>query len=314
MARIVGIGIATLDIINTTDGFPEEDAEVRALSQRIHRGGNVTNTLTVLSQLGHQCEWAGTLGDDTNSEIIEAELLHHNIDCHRCKRVPDGHAPTSYITLNQQNGSRTIVHYRDLPEYHFADFCTQHLEAVDWLHFEARHVPETIKMLRHARDHYPTLQISIEIEKPRERIEELYPFGDVVFFSRHFAAAMGYNTADAFLSGWRPKCGAPVIVCTWGAQGASALDRLNNLYHADAVQIARVVDTIGAGDTFNAGYIHASLTGKLIPECLQYANALAGKKCGQMGFNGLGFIDDALLDASANDVSTNKADNTKGIA
>ena len=54
MARILGIGIATLDVINIVDEYPREDDEIRANGQRIARGGNVTNTLVVLSQLGHQ--------------------------------------------------------------------------------------------------------------------------------------------------------------------------------------------------------------------------------------------------------------------
>ena len=33
MAHILGIGIATLDIINTVDGYPPEDAEVRAMAR-----------------------------------------------------------------------------------------------------------------------------------------------------------------------------------------------------------------------------------------------------------------------------------------
>ena len=64
MARILGVGIATLDIINTVDGYPAEDSEVRAIHQRICRGGNATNTLVVLSQLGHRCAWAGVLADE----------------------------------------------------------------------------------------------------------------------------------------------------------------------------------------------------------------------------------------------------------
>jgi ketohexokinase len=122
MALIIGIGIATLDIINTTDGYPGEDAEVRALSQSIRRGGNVTNTLTVLSQLGHRCQWAGTLGDDFSTGIIKSDLQRQQIDFRRSTVISAGRAPTSCITLNKNNGSRTIVHFRDLPEYSFEHF------------------------------------------------------------------------------------------------------------------------------------------------------------------------------------------------
>ena len=49
MAKILAVGIATLDIINTVDRYPEEDSEIRALSQHQTRGGNATNTLRVES-------------------------------------------------------------------------------------------------------------------------------------------------------------------------------------------------------------------------------------------------------------------------
>ncbi|VAX01070.1 hypothetical protein MNBD_GAMMA19-1040, partial [hydrothermal vent metagenome] len=55
MARVLVVGIATLDIINTVDDYPEEDTEVRASTQVMRRGGNACNTAVVLQQLGHQC-------------------------------------------------------------------------------------------------------------------------------------------------------------------------------------------------------------------------------------------------------------------
>ena len=300
MARIIGIGIAALDIVNTTDGYPQEDDEVRALSQTVRRGGNVTNTLTVLSQLGHQCEWAGTLADDVNSRVIQTELSRFHITTQRCAVIAGGHAPTSYITLNQHNGSRTIVHYRDLPEYSFADFvvATQEfpLGDADWLHLEGRHVPDTIKILEYTAEHYPELTISIEIEKPRDRIDALFAHGDALLFSKHFAASMNYRDAATFLRSWRPKCSAPVLVCPWGVDGAYAMDSEATLHHAPAVQISQVVDTIGAGDTFNAGFIHARLSHLSIADSLRYANALAGKKCSQPGFDNLITINDMALE------------------
>ena len=47
------------------------------------------------------------------------------------------------------------------------------------------------------------------------------------------------------------------------------------------------MDTIGAGDTFNAGLIHSQLSEKTIQESLDYACKLAGTKCGMLGYDGL---------------------------
>ncbi|AFL74389.1 sugar kinase, ribokinase [Thiocystis violascens DSM 198] len=111
--RILGVGIATLDLINEVDAYPAEDAEIRALSQRRARGGNVTNSLSLLAQFGHRCRWAGTLADDPASAAILADLACHGVDASQAVRVRNAVTPTSYIALSRaRNGSST----RSAPE------------------------------------------------------------------------------------------------------------------------------------------------------------------------------------------------------
>ena len=64
MAKLLGIGNATLDIIHHVDGYPEENSEVRCRERHVRRGGNAANTLVVLSQLGVACSWADVLVDN----------------------------------------------------------------------------------------------------------------------------------------------------------------------------------------------------------------------------------------------------------
>ncbi len=78
------------------------------------------------------------------------------------------------------------------------------------------------------------------------------------------------------------------MLCTWGEQGAWCLQRDGHLIHAPAVAVSRVVDTVGAGDTFVAGMIHARLHESSWPAALAAANRLAARKCAQVGFAGLG--------------------------
>src|SRR5512139_1398226 len=122
LSRILAVGNATLDIINTVDGYPAEDMEVRAIAQQIRRGGNAANTLVALNQLGHHSSWAGTLANEPDGSLILADLLRNHINTGAVHTVAHGKVPTSYVALNQRNGSRTIIHYRDLPEYHHSDF------------------------------------------------------------------------------------------------------------------------------------------------------------------------------------------------
>ncbi|MEW8046344.1 MAG: PfkB family carbohydrate kinase, partial [Candidatus Thiodiazotropha sp.] len=120
--RVLAVGGATLDIINRVAAFPDEDDELRAAAQRQCRGGNATNTLVVLTQLGHHCSWAGTLGDDAASRFIMRDLQQCGVDTEWATIQPGGVTPTSHIIASQATGSRTIIHYRDLPEYRIEAF------------------------------------------------------------------------------------------------------------------------------------------------------------------------------------------------
>lgn len=289
MARILGVGIATLDIINTVADFPVEDSEVRATAQSQRRGGNATNTLVVLSQQGHEVTWAGTLANDAGSEFIRAELMHYGVDMSPVQQVAGGRVPTSYVTLNARNGSRTIVHYRDLPEYDLAAFRAIDLTGFDWLHFEGRNVAQTHAMLADARARAPQLPRSVELEKPRDGIAALCESADLLLYSRVYAQANGAHEAAGFLRAAHAQWPAAEHVCSWGEQGAWAITSDGELHHAGAEKLATVVDTLGAGDTFNAGLIHARLSGLGLDDGLRAACRLAGQKCAQQGLDGLLF-------------------------
>lgn len=298
MARILGVGIATLDIINTVDHFPREDEELRAVSQTRARGGNVTNTLVVLSQLGHQVTWAGTLADDENSQLIQKDLARYSVNTGPVQVISQGRVPTSYITLNQQNGSRTIVHYRDLEEYSFESFMKIDLTVYDWLHFEGRNVEQTRRMLEHARQAAPQIPCSVEIEKPRPNIGVLCSLADVLLYSRSYAQDEAGSrqipdssnigcTPSTFLQNMADQVPLADHICTWGDDGAYGISCSGSMIHIPAVNPPRVVDTLGAGDTFLAGLIHGKVEGMDFTNSIKTACKLAGQKCGQHGFDNL---------------------------
>jgi len=283
MTSVLATGIATLDIINEVASYPAEDDEVRALSQRISRGGNASNTLCVLSQLGHQGYLAATLIDEADGQIIEADLQRYQISTEYCPRLNEGKMPTSYITLNQHTGSRTIVHHRDCPELSFAAFQQIDLSGFDWLHFEGRNIADLLKILEHCTKNVPKTPISVEIEKPRDDIESVFELADWLFFSRHYAEAKGYHSAEDLFANLKVSCSA---TCTWGEQGAYGWQD-DELLYVPAIKIANVVDSLGAGDTFNAGMIHSLIAKNTLGESLQFASQLAARKCQQYGFKNL---------------------------
>jgi ketohexokinase len=287
--RVLGVGIATLDLINEVAAYPPEDAEVRVLEQRVVRGGNCANTLAVLAQLGHACAWVGTLADDTGGGQILADLAARGIATGHAVRVPGAATPTSYVSLSRASGSRTIVHYRRLPELSASDFAAVPLAGLDWVHLEGRAPEETTGIIARIRHEVPGLPISLELEKPRPGIELLLDGPDVLMVSRTYALDQVGADVDPgrFLAELADRASARLLVLGWGAAGAWLLERGGSPLRVPAVAPVRVVDTLGAGDVLNAGVIDGLIRGREAEAVLRGAVYLAGLKCGRLGLDGL---------------------------
>ncbi|WFE76690.1 carbohydrate kinase family protein [Roseinatronobacter sp. S2] len=82
---------------------------------------------------------------------------------------------------------------------------------------------------------------------------------------------------------------APLVVVKDGARGAYALSGGKMVQRP--ARAAHVVDTVGAGDAFNAGFIDAWLARRPLPECLDAGHAVAAAALGRHGgARGLGAL------------------------
>ncbi len=287
MSKIISIGVATLDIVNHVDHYPREDEEIRATGQQCVRGGNAANTACVLAQLGHQVEFIGNLADDAAARLIQDSFATYAVSTKYCPIHPHSQSPTSYITLNNANGSRTIVHVRQLAELASSDVLDVPWAEYDWFHLEGRHVSETTQILHAIHRSRIDQPISIEIEKERPQVDALLPLADVLIFSRAFIVGRGFDNAANFFDSLRARGNTALLVSGWGENGAYAQEPLGKLLHAPAQPPTQIVDSIGAGDTFNAGVIAALCAGRTLESAITQGCAIAGQKLAQQGFAAL---------------------------
>ncbi|XP_042565718.1 ketohexokinase isoform X5 [Clupea harengus] len=248
--KILCIGLVCLDIINVVDKYPEEDTDSRCLSQRWQRGGNASNSCTVLSLLGAPCAFMGSLAPGPVAE--------------------------------------------NLPDVSSEDFSKVDLSQYRWIHWEGRNAEEQVKMIQRVEEFNrratepERITISVEIEKTREPLYQLFQYGDVVFVSKDVAKHFGFDSAAAALKGLhsRVRKGA-VLICAWAEKGADAMGPDGVVVHSDAFPPEALVDTLGAGDTFNASVIYTLSNGGSLQEALAFGCQVAGRKCGVHGYDGI---------------------------
>jgi len=293
MQPILIVGNAVLDIVLGVDRYPQEDEEMRACSRQARLGGNAANTARVLAGLGYETRLLATLAPDAAASELRGLLIAAGVNTEYLVAATGGHTPVSYILLHAANGSRTIVHHRELAELRLADFQALPLAAYGWVHFEGRNVTAVQGMLAHLRESNFAGRISLELEKDRPQIEALMPYADLILFSRALAEARGYSDAPGLLAAMHELAPHADLTCTWGAAGAWALGHDNGLHRCPALMPATVVDTLGAGDVFNAGMIAAMTGGVDLASALTQATRLAGRKVGQQGLDGLRLNDPA---------------------
>ncbi|CAM4648571.1 hypothetical protein PO909_011476 [Leuciscus waleckii] len=293
--KILSIGLVCLDIINVVDKYPEEDTDTRCLSQRWQRGGNASNTCTVLSLLGAPCAFMGALAPGPVADFIVGDFARRGVDISGVAWQQWGETPCACCVVCPTNGSRTVVlSDTNLPDVSVEDFSKVDLSQYKWVHWEGRNADEQVKMIERVREYNSKqeeknrITISVEIEKTREPLYQLFPLGDLVFVSKDVAQHFGFDSASAALKGFsgRLRKGA-TLICAWAEKGADAIGPDGVVIHSDAFPPEKLVDTLGAGDTFNASVMYSLSNGGSLQDALTFGCQIAGKKCGVHGYDGI---------------------------
>ncbi|XP_026022432.1 ketohexokinase isoform X4 [Astatotilapia calliptera] len=293
--KILCVGLVCLDIINVVNKYPEEDTDSRCLSQRWQRGGNASNSCTVLSLLGAPCAFMGSLSAGPVANFIMADFSQRDIDVSAVVLQVEGQTPCACCVVCPSTGTRTVVlSDTNLPDVTAEDFSKVHLHQFKWIHWEGRNAEEQVKMIQQVERYNSMLPqqqkitISVEIEKTRQPLYQLFPHGDVVFVSKDVARDFGFESAEAALKGLysRVKQGA-ILICAWAEKGADALGPDGVIIHSDAFPPESLVDTLGAGDTFNAAVIYTLSKGGSLQDALTFGCRVAGRKCGFHGYDSI---------------------------
>ena len=158
--KVLCVGLVCLDIVAETESFPIEDTDQRYCQlKNIHafnrftylsfliwdsisdlcfrRGGNASNSSTVLAQLGLATEFLGTLSKSIELDFIVKDFSANAVCTENCPIVDGCEFPTSMVIINSSNGSRTILHHpKNLPELSIQNFSIVNLDEYNWIHFE----------------------------------------------------------------------------------------------------------------------------------------------------------------------------------
>lgn len=251
-----------------------------------HLGGAEFNVAVGLSRLGHRVGWAGSLGDDEFGEEILAFARGEGVDVSRVNL--DSRLPTGLYFKEWRALGRLRVHYyragSAASRMRFDDLDVDYLLSGEILHLTgitpalSQDCHETVeRLVSVANERGATVSFDLNVRKtllgkrdPREVLGPLAARADILFLSEDEAELLfGGDDAERIREARRYLRAATVVVHR--AEGAFAVE--DDGVSEMASYPVEVVDTVGAGDAFVAGFLSGRLRGWSTAECLDLANA-----------------------------------------
>jgi sugar/nucleoside kinase (ribokinase family) len=283
---IVIAGEINLDLI--LYGLPEQmptEHELLASDFAITLGGSSAILAHNLAALGSRVGFVTKVGNDAFGALAAERLRACDVDL-----AGVAHGAKSGVTVLLPHGPRRhiLTYLGTISELRIEDLDLDYLASARHFHISSLflqrellpHVPELFRRMKSAG-----LTTSLDTnDDPDDRwdgvLEEILPHVDILLPNEREAMKMSRaDDVETALSRLAQRVGT--IVIKMGGSGAVAI-RDGHRVSVSAVPIT-VIDTIGAGDSFDAGFLHQFLRGTDLATCLAYGNlcgALSTTACG----------------------------------
>lgn len=274
-------------------------------------GGAELNVAIGCSRLGLKSGWISRLSNDDFGRYIMKTAKAEGIDTSEVKLV-EGYPTSVCFREILSDGSSRSFYYRDksptstmkadeLNEEYIKNSKVLHITGVfPSINNNNREVVfEAVKL---AKKNNLTISFDPNIrlkmwtkEEAKGYIDQLLPFVDILLVGdEEVEILLGKTSIDDAISTFHDK-GIKTVVVKKGAKGAIGSDGVNR-YDVEAIKPKALVDTVGAGDGFAAGFLTAMLKGESLEDCVRFANAVGSLVVGVEGDNeGLPYYEDVLV-------------------
>jgi sugar/nucleoside kinase (ribokinase family) len=273
-------GELNLDLI--LYGLPPELAPERELiadRMMITLGGSSGIVAHNLSVLGARTCFFSRIGDDSMGNTCVQRLQEAGVDVSGVRRVSNG-SKTGLTVILQHEGWRNILTYLGtISQLAYEDIDMDRLRSCRHLHICSLYLqnalqPRITDLFQAAKSAGLTVSLDTN-DDPQDRWEglwELLRYVDV-FFPNEREARKIAGCDDVELAMERLAKVVPTVAVKLGPNGAMA-QRARERVLLPTVPVT-VVDPVGAGDSFDAGFLSQYLLGADLRTCVTYGN-LAG--------------------------------------
>ena len=275
------VGELNLDLI--LYGLPEELAPERELladGLSLTLGSSSAIFAHNLAALGSRVGFISRIGDDPLGEISLERLAAGGVDVSRVRKV-SGRTSTGLTVILPRPSFRNILTYPGtMFEMCFEDLDLDYLASARHFHLSSFFLhralrPRILELFRQLKGAGLTVSLDTN-DDPDDRwdgdLREVLRTVDVFLpNAREAKRIAGVDDLEAAVE--QLAQAVPVVAVKLGPEGALA-QRGQERFTCPALSV-KAVDPVGAGDSFDAGFLHQYVRGADVPTCLAFGN-LAG--------------------------------------
>ena len=251
-------------------------------------GGSAANTIFALAKLGTRTGLLGKIGPDDNGRFYLRSFSEVGCDTKTIKTsptTPTGSClclvtPDSQRTMRTCLGAAAELTLDDVTPGDFTGYTHAHVEG--YMLFNQPLTSKTLKLATAAGLTVSLDLASFEVVRANRGLlpELIKNHVDILFANEDEAKEyLGRHDPEAFIDEFKDVC--DIVAVKLGKDGA--LVKTPTERARIKAMVVDAIDTTGAGDLWQAGFLHGTLTGASLEACGRYASLLGAEVVSVMG-------------------------------
>ncbi|NYV64864.1 ribokinase [Bacillus sp. Gen3] len=280
MSKIVVIGSSSMDLVVTAPKRPIAGETIIGESFKTIPGGKGANQAVASSRLGAEVIMIGCIGDDNYGEVILENLQKNNVNTKYVEPVTGEKSGTAHIILAEDDNSIIVV--KGANDYVTPEYVEKALDVIkhaDIVLIQQEIPEETVEYVANICNE---LNVSLLLNPaPARRLSQnIIDKANYITPNEHEASLLFEGlTKEEALRKYPNK-----LFITEGKNGVRYFNGQSEVL-IPSYQV-EVVDTTGAGDTFNAAFAVALSERKNIDDSIRFANRAASLSVTKFGAQG----------------------------
>ncbi|MCH8494206.1 MAG: carbohydrate kinase family protein [Balneolales bacterium] len=281
-------------ILDQVNNLPDLEKEVICDGMNLTIGSSSAIMALNAAALGLNIRFVGRIGDDIFGKRCIEALHDRNIDTRFIQTTPG--VQTGLTCIFTQSHKRGMITYPGAMEYlTILDLPDELLKSAQHLHISSFYLqkglrPDVEKIFEKAKNLGLTTSFDTNFdpeEKWGDDVIDILRNVDIFFPNDTEAMAISKtNTVEDALQ--KLSKYSKLVVATCGSKGIRGQSE-NSFYHADGLKVESK-DAIGAGDTFNSGFLSKFLKSDSIENCIKAGiHASAYSTCYSGGTTGFDY-------------------------